>query len=111
MNKQLAAFAFVASLSATTTLWAADPADIPPPPPPAAVQSGETLEPEVSIIDRDGKRIEEYSVNGRVYAAKITPKSGPPYYLIDSDGDGLLDTRHSDIERTPEIPRWVLFSW
>lgn len=111
MIKHLTAIVLVSSLSATNLLLAADPAEIPPPPPPPAIKSGENLEPEVSIIDKDGKRIEEYSLNGRVYAAKITPKSGPPYYLVDSDGDGLLDTRNNDLEDTPQVPQWVLFSW
>lgn len=114
MNKAIVSLALLSSLSSGSLSFAADqpaPADLPPPPPPPKVQSGETLEPEVSIVDRDGKRIEEYSVNGRVYAAKITPKSGVPYYIIDTDGDGLLDTRRNDIQGTPTVPQWVLFSW
>jgi len=111
MNKHLIAVVFVTGIFATGAARAADKAELPAPPPPPQVQSGETLEPEVSIIDRDGKRIEEYSVNGRVYAAKITPKGGAPYYIVDTDGDGLLDTRHNDLEGTPTVPQWVLFSW
>ena len=114
MNKAITTLALTGSLSGSVLLFAAEPqsqADLPPPPPPPQVQSGETLEPEVSIIDRDGKTIEEYSVNGRVYAAKISPKGGPPYYIIDTDGDGQLDTRRTDIQGTPTIPQWVLFSW
>jgi hypothetical protein len=81
------------------------------PPPPPAVQSGESLEPEVTIIDKGEQTITEYSINGRVYATKITPKRGAPYYLIDKDGDGVLETRQSDIEGTPNVPQWILFSW
>ena len=88
---------------------AEDPLAPPPPPPP--VKSGETLEPEVTIIDKGDKVIEEYSINGRVYAAKITPKGGVPYYLIDNDGDGVLESRHSDIEGNIQVPQWVIFSW
>ncbi len=113
MNKAITSLALLSGLYGSLSI-AAEPADadLPPPPPPPKVKSGETLEPEVSIIDRDGKRIEEYSVNGRVYAAKITPKDGgTPYYIIDTDGDGLLDTRQNDLQDTPNVPQWVLFSW
>jgi hypothetical protein len=113
MNKAITSLVLLSGLSSGSLCFAEEPppADLPPPPPPPKVQSGESLEPEVSIIDRDGKRIEEYSVNGRVYAAKITPKGGPAYYVIDTDGDGLLDTRRNDIQGTPSVPQWVLFSW
>ena len=111
MNKPFTTIVLVASLAAANGLLAAEPSELEPPPPPPPVKSGETLEPEVRIIDRDGKRVEEYSVNGRVYAAKITPTSGPSYYLLDTDGDGLLDTRHNALKGTPQVPQWVLFSW
>ena len=41
---------------------------------------------------------------------RIQPQIGPPYFLLDLDGDGTLDVqrdRVSDIS----IPQWVLFSW
>ena len=82
--------------------------DIPPPP---RVKSGETLEPDVTIIRQEDKVIEQYSVNGQVYAAKITPKKGRPYYLIDTDGDGSLDTRNDNLQSGLQVPQWVIFSW
>lgn len=85
--------------------------DLLAPPPPPRLQSGETIEPEVTIIKNDREKIEQYSVNGRVYAVKITPKGGPAYYLIDKDGDGVLESRFNDLERGLNIPQWVLFSW
>jgi hypothetical protein len=42
---------------------------------------------------------------------KITPSIGPAYYMIDSDGDGNMDVRRSDVRRDMDVPRWVLFSW
>ncbi len=81
-----------------------------PPEIPSAVQSGEPLEPEVTIIHRDKETVEEYRVNGRLFKVKITPGAGPPYYLIDTDGDGVLETRSNDITDI-NIPQWVLFSW
>lgn len=81
------------------------PPDIPPP-----VQSGEALEPEVTIIESEEERVEQYSIQGRVYMVKITPKRGRPYFLIDSDGDGIMETRRHDLEKvTPNM--WVIHSW
>ena len=67
-------------------------------------------EPEVTIIKRKGATIEEYRVNGRLRYAKITPITGPPYYLVDTDGDGDLETRHDDLVNPP-IQQWILYQW
>ena len=85
-----------------------------PPPLPAQVRSGETLEPDVRIIQREDKVITEYVVNGRVRAVKVEHKDTDiaPYYLIDTDGDGRLDRRVGEFDdRDLAIPHWVLFSW
>ena len=80
--------------------------------PPPAISGEDELEPEVNIIKRDRETIEEYRIQGRLYMIKVTPNRGIPYYLIDSDGDGSLDSRR-DHELQPEmmIPQWVLFRW
>lgn len=99
--------------SFAVTAYAAD-ADrdaLAPPPPPPKIVTGETIEPEVNIIESDSQRIEEYSVNGQIYAVKITPSSGPAYYMLDTNGDGQLDTRRHDIERGLRVPQWVIFSF
>jgi hypothetical protein len=82
-----------------------------PPEIPQAVQSGEPLEPEVTIIQRDKETVEEFRINGRLYKVKITPSAGPPYYLVDTDGDGVLETRGNNDITDINIPQWVLFSW
>jgi len=110
--KTLTALLFASSLSlpAYAENKAIEDAIVPPPPP--RVQSGEAIEPEVNILQNEkGERVEQYSVNGRVYAVKITPSSGPAYYLIDKDGDGELETRGNDIHKGLEVPQWLLFSW
>ena len=96
-------------------------ADRPPPVPspepptlPLPVESGEAIEPDITIIRRGKKLIHEYRLNGQLYMVKIQPDIGPPYYLIDSNGDGNLNVRRSDLERGPNrinIPQWVLLSW
>jgi len=76
------------------------------------VVSGETLEPEITIIPgKDGGTITEYSVNGEVYKVKITPAFGPPYYLIDRNGDGKMDCKVNKIYDDICVSQWVLFSW
>jgi len=100
-------------LSLGLTAHAADGAkeDLLVPPPPAKLQSGEAIEPEVTIIQKKDATEERYSINGQVYAVKITPVGGPAYYLIDTDGDGSLETTQDDIERGLNVPQWILFSW
>ncbi len=82
-----------------------------PPQLPMPVQSGETLEPEITIIRRGDRTIQEYRVNGELYKVKITPAIGPSYYLIDTNGDGNLDVRESGIDKGLKVPQWVLFTW
>lgn len=52
----------------------------------------EEIEPSVTIREEEGRLIEEYSRNGQVYMVRIVPKVGLPYYYIDTDGDGRLET-------------------
>jgi len=81
------------------------------PEPPLPVQSGEALEPDITIIRRGEDIVQEYRVNGQLYMIKVVPKHGRPYYLIDSDHDGTLDVRRSDIEEGIRIHQWKIFSW
>lgn len=81
------------------------------PPPPERVQSGETLEPEVTIIQKDDATVEEYRVNGNLYMVKVVPVVGKPYYLMDQDGDGKLEDKMTDLYNNFTVPQWVLFSW
>ena len=71
----------------------------------------EQLEPVVTIRDEEGKRIEEYSRNGQVYMVKVTPENGVPYYYIDSDGDGRLETAPTkDLEQVRPV-YWKVKEW
>jgi hypothetical protein len=89
-------------------------AEVPPPPAMSedAVNEGvvDEFEPEVRIIRRGDDTIEEYRVNGQLYMVRITPAKGRPYYLIDSDGSGILDTRREALDN-PDIVKWRIFSW
>ncbi len=82
-----------------------------PPPIPERVQSGETLEPEVTIIRGAEQTVTEYRVNGRLRAIKVEPENAPAYYLVDTDGDGDLETRRSAYGPDFLIPMWLILSW
>lgn len=85
---------------------------VPPPPDiPDPLQSGQPIEPEVTIVRRGDAVIEEYRAAGTLFMIKITPKVGKPYYLVDRDGDGRMETRMSEIYDDFVIPQWVIFSW
>lgn len=103
------------SLASTPSHAVEDDLDAPPLPEspdlPPPVHSGEELEPDITIIRRGDKIIQEYRVNGQLYMVKIIPDAGPPYYLVDPDGDGNLDVRQSDMERNLNIPQWVILNW
>ena len=99
-------------------LLAADrPADlivVPEPPPiPARIQSGEIMEPDITITNRQDETLVEYRHAGRLVAVKVIPKNDnfPPYYLIDGDGDGRLETRTQELGPDFLVNSWVLFSW
>lgn len=83
-----------------------------PPPMPEQSPDNDTLEPEVTIVPRKaGGSVEEYRLNGRLYAVKVKPAKGPSYFLVDGDGDGYLESRRSDLDTPLMIPGWVLLRW
>ncbi len=101
----------------TASLPAQEETPVPPTPPEQASemaapapQQDEELQPEVTIIRRGEDVVEEYRVGGQLYMVKITPNKGLPYYLIDSDGDGSLETRRNELDN-PEVIMWRIFSW
>ena len=76
----------------------------------APAQTGAVLEPEVTIIQTETETIHEYRVKGQIYMVRVDPVAGPPYYLLDTDGDGVLDVQQA---RVPDlaVPQWLLFRW
>ncbi|HEB55588.1 MAG TPA: DUF2782 domain-containing protein [Gammaproteobacteria bacterium] len=84
---------------------------IPPPPLPKEPQKSTDIpEPEVKIIHRKDRTVEEYRVNGVLRYIKIIPSYGPAYYMVDTNGDGTLDQRFDDLENPP-INQWILLQW
>ena len=68
--------------------------------------------PEVTIHRRGSEgTIEEYRAGGVLYMVKVNPAKGASYYLVDTDGDGSLETRFNDLASNLAIPAWVLLRW
>ncbi|MFK8067249.1 MAG: DUF2782 domain-containing protein [Gammaproteobacteria bacterium] len=115
MQKKLRLSIFTMMLMIVTGLQAEQPANLEPlpdaPRPPDVVDSGETLEPEITIINKEEEVIEEYRLNGHLYMIKITPAFGPSYYILDQDGDGKMETNMSVIYSNFVVPSWVIYSW
>jgi hypothetical protein len=87
-------------------------AEVPPPPPMVEseiVPDGAT--PDVRIVEKEDGSVHEYRLNGRLYAIKVVPSVGKPYFLVDSNGDGDFDTRRREIGGGLLIPSWVLLRW
>ncbi|NEX20995.1 DUF2782 domain-containing protein [Thiorhodococcus mannitoliphagus] len=72
--------------------------------------TGEAVEPEITIVEDGDQLIYEYRVRGVLYMVRIQPQFGPPYYLYDLNGDGLIDAQDSSPTNIA-IPQWVLFEW
>ncbi|MDD2759148.1 MAG: DUF2782 domain-containing protein [Methylomonas sp.] len=89
-----------------------EPAAVPEPPElPPRVQSGEEMEPDITIIRKGKDTIQEYRRNGKLYMIKVQPQVGPPYYLLDTNGDGTMDVKKSDFDKNTNINLWTLFEW
>lgn len=74
----------------------------------AFAQESAPGEPDVTIRQDGDRTVEEYRVNGFLYAIKITPKSGKPYFLVRADGDeNFIRSDQPDML----IPAWKIFSW
>ncbi len=110
MNKTILA---VALLAVTTATWgeAREQVQHPEPPPlPPPLQSGDPLTPEITIVEGEQGKIHQYRIGGRIYMVKVVPRVGEPYYLLDTTGDGELDSQAGGIQNI-SVPKWILFSW
>ena len=80
-----------------------------PPPPPPGLALDPALEPQVTITRRGQDKVEEYRVNGKLYAVKVTPPHGVPYWLMDNTGDGVM--RRDTLDSGLRVPQWVIHSF
>lgn len=100
----------LALLTAAGCVWAADGEPVEAPPPPPQLQSGEALEPEVTIRRTEQETIYEYRRNGQLFLVRVQPRFGPPYHFVDVNGDGRLDYHPGDPMRD-NVNQWILWRW
>ncbi len=98
------------ALLMSANIWAGGSIAPQPPILPEPLMDGESIEPEINIIQKEDRTIEEYSHNGQIYMIKVTPTVGVPYYFIDTDGDGSLDSQQFELQGEM-VPNWILFKW
>ena len=84
---------------------------LPAPVLPQTGPAGEDMEPDVRIIKKDDALVEEYRMNGQLYMVKVTPGIGLPYYLIDGDGDGRLESKYNKLDPDIMVPQWMIYRW
>lgn len=99
--------AIAAPVLAQTTATPSQALPAVPPPPPDMAAFDAALEPEVTIKKRDGETIEEFRISGKLYMIKVTPASGPAYYLVDDNGTGKF-SRQDSTDSGVRVPRWVI---
>ena len=83
---------------------------LPEAPPPPSLPSDPSLEPQVTIIQKDGAKVEEYRVRGKLFAMKVTPAVGPAYYLVDERGD-VQFLRRDNLDTGLRVPTWVILTF
>ncbi|MFD2646028.1 DUF2782 domain-containing protein [Pseudomonas japonica] len=74
-----------------------------------AADDAPSAEPEVTIRQEGDKTIQEYRQNGFLYAIKVTPKNGKPYFLVRADGSDANFIRSDQPDML--IPSWKIFEW
>jgi len=81
--------------------------DVPPPP---RMTIDPALEPQITIIQRGGDKVEEFRMRGRLYMVRVTPPGGTPYLLIDQKGDGQFSapTQGPADAHNLSVPMWVI---
>jgi hypothetical protein len=83
---------------------------LPEAPPPPNIPADPSLEPQVTIIQKNGAKIEEYRVRGKLFAMKVIPAIGPAYYLVDDRGDGQF-IRRDNLDTGLRVPTWVIVTF
>ena len=114
MRHLVTAFALAGALLSSAPIFGQRPPPmeaLPPPPIPDRIDEGESLEPEVTIRTTPRGIVEEYRLHGRLYMIRVVPKRGYPYYLVDADGDGFLETTRDGLAPGFLIPSWVIYRW
>jgi hypothetical protein len=90
--------------------------DGPPDPPKGTITSAAEAQahandPAVTIRQDGANKIEEYRVHGKLYAIRVTPPVGPPYTMVDPDGNGAFVPASDPAGVSVHPPRWTLFEF
>jgi hypothetical protein len=109
---RLLSFVLLSVLSLAAFAAKPVPANLEPLPPPPLFDAGPDTEqpddePPVTITKQPEPVVEEYRVGGKLYMIKVIPKVGPPYYLVDDQGDGKF-SRQESLDSGVRPPRWVI---
>lgn len=108
-NKSVIVCAVALLMSAN--VWA-EPDYLKSPVIPEPLRDGESIdEPDINIIQKQDRTIQEYRVNGKLYMIKVIPTIGRPYFLMDTDGDGSLETTQHELDSGLLVPNWILLEW
>ncbi|MBV6290305.1 DUF2782 domain-containing protein [Pseudomonas aegrilactucae] len=75
----------------------------------SAADEAPSADPDVTIRTEGDKTIQEYRQNGFLYAIKVTPKGGKPYFLVRADGSEGNFVRSDQPDML--IPSWKIFEW
>jgi len=59
--------------------------------------------------EANGDVVSEYRVAGQLRVVKVVPARGPTYYLVDSNGDGRLDSSKGEGPVSPVY--FKLYEW
>lgn len=74
-----------------------------------AADDAPSADPDVTIRTEGDKTIQEYRQNGFLYAIKVTPSVGKPYFLVRADGSDGNFIRSDQPDML--IPSWKIFEW
>ena len=74
-----------------------------------AADDAPAADPDVTIRQEGDNMVQEYRQNGFLYAVKITPKHGKPYFLVRADGTSPNFIRSDQPDML--IPQWEIFKW
>lgn len=55
--------------------------------------------------------VESRRENGQVYSIELQHTNAPTQYIEETDSDGNIEFESTDLEETPNLPKWKLGSW
>jgi len=108
---RLILFILICGIVSAPVLADSDEVQAPPPTPAPDLSNPLQQQPQIIVRPAPSGEVEEYRMGGQLYMIKVTPEKGISYYLVDSDGDGSLETRRNELGSPFAIPQWTLKRW